>query len=418
MLENIKLSLQGIWGHKMRSLLTMLGIIIGIASIISIVSTIKGTNDQIKQNLVGAGTNTVTVTLYQSDGEYEMDYMGVPDGVPVISDQTMDRIRELDAVDGAARFVSRDYVTDKVFYQDTSYGGSLNGIDPEYLSVNSYQVQFGRGFVEKDYKEYRKVAVIDDKASKALFFGANPVGKQIMIGKDPYTIVGLVSRDAGSEPVINSMSDYQIYVGSSSGTLYIPIVQWPNVYQYDEPQKVSIRAKSTDDMPKVGKKAAEIINDTLSVKKDSKLAYKSNDMSEQAKKMQDLSNSTNMQLIWIASISLLVGGIGVMNIMLVSVTERTREIGLKKAIGARDSSILYQFLTEAGVLTSLGGIIGVIAGIVLAQVISKLTGTPSAISIPAILIAVIFSMVIGIVFGLLPAYKASRLDPIEALRRE
>lgn len=125
-----------------------------------------------------------------------------------------------------------------------------------------------------------------------------------------------------------------------------------------------------------------------------------------------------MQLIWIASISLLVGGIGVMNIMLVSVTERTREIGLKKAIGARDSNIMWQFLTEAGVLTSMGGVIGVVVGIAMAQIISQLTGTPSAVSIPAILVAVLFSVVIGVVFGLIPAIKASHLNPIDALRRE
>ena len=129
-------------------------------------------------------------------------------------------------------------------------------------------------------------------------------------------------------------------------------------------------------------------------------------------------SSSAAQLIWIASISLLVGGIGVMNIMLVSVTERTREIGLKKAIGARESRILFQFLTEAAVLTSFGGVLGVGAGIVLAQIISKLTGAPMAVSVPAIVVAVVFSMLIGVIFGLLPAVKAARLNPIDALRRE
>ncbi|MED9932290.1 MAG: FtsX-like permease family protein, partial [Catenibacillus sp.] len=148
------------------------------------------------------------------------------------------------------------------------------------------------------------------------------------------------------------------------------------------------------------------------------LKYKSKDILEKAKNLQNLSQSTNQQLIWIASISLLVGGIGVMNIMLVSVTERTREIGLKKAIGARNSIILGQFLTEAAVLTSLGGLLGVIVGIILAKVISSISATPVAISIPAIAASVIFSVVIGIIFGLLPSIKASKLNPIEALRHE
>ena len=139
---------------------------------------------------------------------------------------------------------------------------------------------------------------------------------------------------------------------------------------------------------------------------------------KQAQELQELNNATNQQLIWIASISLLVGGIGVMNIMLVSVTERTREIGLKKAIGAKKGRILWQFLTEAAVLTGLGGLLGVGAGIGMAELISNLTSAPVSISIPFILLAVLFSMAIGILFGLLPSVKASNLNPIDALRHE
>ena len=171
-------------------------------------------------------------------------------------------------------------------------------------------------------------------------------------------------------------------------------------------------------MTSVGKAASDLMNGTLSVARGSNISYKSEDLLKQAKDLQDLSNSTNQQLIWIASISLLVGGIGVMNIMLVSVTERTREIGLKKAIGAKKSRILWQFLTEAAVLTSLGGLLGVAGGILMASVISRIAKTPTAISIPASVIAVVFSMVIGVVFGLFPAVKAANLNPIEALRHE
>ena len=138
---------------------------------------------------------------------------------------------------------------------------------------------------------------------------------------------------------------------------------------------------------------------------------------EKAKGLQQISENTNRQLIWIASISLLVGGIGVMNIMLVSVTERTGEIGLKKAIGANKRRILAQFLTEAAVLTSIGGILGVFAGMILAKIISTISQTPLVISVPAVLISVLFSMAIGLIFGLLPSIKAANLSPIEALRR-
>lgn len=417
MVENIKLSFQGIWSHKMRSLLTMLGIIIGIAAIITIVSTIKGTNDQIKQNLIGAGTNTVTVQLYQGSEQYEMEYQSIPDGVPTITEKIRQEIEDLDVVEQAALFLERTYVMN-TYYQNTAFNGTIRGVDSHYLSANQYAVSFGRDFEEEDFSQFRKVVLMDKTAADTLFHEEQPVGKVIDIQGEPYTVIGLVTLPKSHEPVINSFQDYQLYAGNSSGIIFVPIVQWPNLYQYDEPEMVSLRATSTDDMTAAGSKAAEIINETLSVKQDSKLEYQSKDLTEQAKQLQDLKNSTNMQLIWIASISLLVGGIGVMNIMLVSVTERTREIGLKKAIGARDSSIMWQFLTEAGVLTSMGGIIGVVAGIGLAQIVSKLTGAPSAISLPAIIVSVVFSMVIGIVFGLLPAVKAAHLNPIEALRRE
>ena len=169
-------------------------------------------------------------------------------------------------------------------------------------------------------------------------------------------------------------------------------------------------------MSAAGKKTAEILNESI-VSATGDIKYKARDMMEKAKGLQQISESTNRQLLWIASISLLVGGIGVMNIMLVSVTERTGEIGLKKAIGANKRRILGQFLTEAAVLTSIGGILGVFAGVILSAVIAKMSGAPMVISVPAAALAVIFSTVIGLIFGLLPSVKAANLSPIEALRR-
>ncbi|MBQ9561931.1 MAG: FtsX-like permease family protein, partial [Lachnospiraceae bacterium] len=185
-------------------------------------------------------------------------------------------------------------------------------------------------------------------------------------------------------------------------------------------ETVVVRAVSTDDMTEAGRRASNLINDSLGLKTDDNAAlhYQSEDLLSQAADLQQLASSTNMMLVAIASISLLVGGIGVMNIMLVSVTERTREIGLKKAIGARRSRILGQFLTEASVLTTIGGLLGVGGGIVMAKLISSFMGIPTAVSMPAIIAATAFSMIIGLVFGLLPAVKASKLNPIEALRRE
>ena len=416
MLENMRLAFQGIWGHKLRSILTMLGIIIGIAAIITIVSTIKGTNEQIKENLIGAGNNVVTVQLNQGGYQYDMSWSSIPDGVRTITTETREELETIPGAQKVSLYTARNYA-DQVYYLNTQFNGNVFGIDENYLSVYGYQVKTGRGFTESDYQNFRKVVLVDTTAVKTLFGGENPVGEAIELQGDIFTVVGVVALSDSFAPTINSINDYWLYADTSSGSIYLPSAVWPTAYQFDEPQNVAIKVDNTDDMASVGKEAADILTERQIVNKDSDFDYRSQDMLEQAQQLQSMSESTNMQLVWIASISLIVGGIGVMNIMLVSVTERTSEIGLKKALGAKKRRIRMQFLTEAAVLTSLGGIIGVASGIGLAELISNMMQIPVSVSIPAILIAVVFSMVIGIVFGLVPAIKAANLNPIEALRR-
>ena len=416
MRENIGLAFQGIWGHKMRSVLTMLGIIIGIASIITIVSTIQGTNEQIKENLIGAGNNVVTVEPYQNGQQLDFSWNSVPQGIRQITEDTRQELEKISGAEKVSLYYSRNY-SQTLFYQNTQFNGKLYGIDENYLSVYGYQVKSGRGFTQGDFDNCRKVALVDTTAATSLFGGLDPVGKSLEIQNDVYIVTGVVAQSKEFAPVINSMKDYQLYANTSAGSVYVPSSVWPTVYQFEEPQNVAIKVENTDAMTMAGKEAADILTEKQIVNTDSKLDYRSQDMLEQAQQLQKMSQSTNSQLIWIASISLLVGGIGVMNIMLVSVTERTSEIGLKKAIGAKKKRILLQFLTESAVLTSLGGIIGVISGIVLAQLISKMMQIPVSISIPAIGVAVVFSTLIGVIFGLLPATKAANLNPIDALRR-
>ena len=417
MRENIGLAFQGIWGHKMRSVLTMLGIIIGIASIITIVSTIQGTNEQIKENLIGAGNNVVTVEPYQNSQRMDFSWNSVPQGIRQITEDTRQELEKISGVEKVSLYFSRSY-SQNLFYQNTQFTGKLYGIDQNFLSVYGYQVKSGRGFTQGDFDNCRKVALVDTTAATSLFGGLDPVGKSLEIQNDVYIVAGVVAQSKEFAPVINSMKDYQLYANTSAGSVYVPSSVWPTVAQFEEPQSVAIKVENTDAMTMAGKEAADILTEKQIVNTESKLDYRSQDMLEQAQQLQKMSQSTNSQLIWIASISLLVGGIGVMNIMLVSVTERTSEIGLKKAIGAKKKRILLQFLTESAVLTSLGGIIGVISGIVLAQLISKMMQIPVSISIPAIGVAVVFSTLIGVIFGMLPAYQAANLNPIEALRRE
>ncbi len=415
MFENIRLAFRGIWTHKLRSFLTMLGIIIGIAAIIAIVSTIEGTNQQIKENLIGSGSNTVDIQLYQNDWPMDLGYGDLPYGVQQIDKSVLSDIKDLAEVKSASRYLSRQ-VYDGVYYGNYMMsGGYVRGVETDYFATGNYTVKEGRLFDENDEKNFAKVCVVDEATVGDLLQNEEPLGKVIEIAGDSFVIVGVVRSRSTFEPVINSIEDYNTYNQDQSGTIFIPFASWPIAYRYDEPANVLVRANSTDEMTAAGKKSADLLNSVINPS-DTTIKYESKDLLEQAQQLQQLSSSTNSMLIWIAAISLLVGGIGVMNIMLVSVTERTAEIGLKKAIGARKSKIMWQFLTEAAVLTSMGGVLGVISGIGLAKLISIMSGTPVAISWPAAMIAVLFSMIIGIVFGILPSHQAANLNPIDALR--
>ncbi len=418
MLENISLAFQSIKSHKLRSFLTMLGIIIGIASIITIVSTIKGTNEQIKQSLIGSGNNAVRLRLCQDNSEYDLSWNPIPEGVVPITEDTRAELAGIEQVSDVSLYLTRQY-SDGIFYGDQAFNGTVIGTDQYYFTTCGLGLRAGRLFTQEDHTRCRKLCLLDMTAWSTLFAGADPVGKTLEMQGEAFTVIGIVDSTSSFEARIETVNDYYSFNNSSGGTIYIPVETWPILYRFDEPQHVAIRAESTDDMTSISQKAARLLTEKQVLPTaDSKLSYKGEDLMEQAEQLQQLSNSSNTQLLWIAGISLLVGGIGVMNIMLVTVTERTQEIGLKKALGARKKRILRQFLTEAGVLTGLGGLLGVAAGIVLAKSISSVLETPTAISIPAILIAVLFSMAIGIVFGLLPAVKAANLDPIAALRRE
>ncbi len=445
--ETLRASFQGIWAHKLRSFLTMLGVIIGIAAIIGIVSTIQGTNDQIMQNLIGSGNNNVTVSLKEGSDDYYMD-LGAPAGVYPVSDTQRKEILALEGVADASFYTGRSWESNIMRGDIALESGIMRGIDLHYLDTVGYQVYKGRPFLESDYTGFRKVALIDKVVAEKLFPNEEAVGGTFEIKGEPFVVAGIIQKAAGSGPVIQSFQDYLSYADEDYGVVMIPSSAWPIVYAFDEPENCVARAETVDDMSDIGKQIEVIMNRSVAgymgssamdvqaagdeeeseeegegeegtaSGSSSKIQYKAVDLLEKARNKQELASSTNNLLIWVASIALLVGGIGVMNIMLVSVSERTQEIGLKKALGARKKRILAQFLTESVLLTSIGGALGVVAGIILAQVIARMSETPVSISIPAIILGVVFSMAIGIVFGLIPSVKASNLNPIDALRRE
>ena len=430
MFENIRLSFQGIFSHKIRSFLTMLGIIIGIAAIIAIVSTIEGTREEIKNNLIGSGNNAVTVQLSQGEWPVDFSWTPLPDNVRVIPDKDKQRILDLKEVERCTFYRTRSNA-DSLFYMDQRIDSvTVFGIDEDYFETKGMDIAEGIGFTEQMYRDFSKVAIVDSNVARGTFPGESPVGKILDISGEPFRIIGVAVPRSGFEPTINSVEDYYTYNQSAGGMIFIPTADWGICFRYDEPQNCIVRAADTDSMTQAGKKTADILNENVRSVQNAggdpqsgdaeamPMEYKSESLLEQAKALQDLSKSTNSMLIWIASISLLVGGIGVMNIMLVSVTERTREIGLKKALGARKRRILAQFLTEAAVLTSIGGMIGVLSGIGLSKIIANIAQVPVSVSTSAIVISVVFSTVVGIVFGLIPSVKAANLNPIDALRYE
>ena len=416
MLDNFRISLHALWRHKLRSVLTMLGIVIGIGAIIAIVAMVNGTNEQIKRNLIGAGNNTVTVSLHEGETPIELGYYNLSGEISVPGTGLREKLMQEREIRGAAFFTERT-AYDNVFYKNLSLsGGKLFGIDEHYFNVLGLSVVRGRDFVEEDYEEFRKVAIIDTLAVTSLFQGLDPIGGIIEIMGEPFTVIGVVERRAQFEPEIETISDYYLYADRSAGSVFTTAAMWPAIYGFDEPVSVAVQAGSVDEMAAAGLLAAGVMNTALGIPGDSAIRYSGLNLSERARDLAGMSVAAETQLIWIACISLLVGGIGVMNIMLVSVTERSREIGLKLALGARKRRIMLQFLIESSVLTTLGGIIGVAAGYAFTLAAAGVTGAPIEFDAVVALLAIVFSSVVGLVFGIVPAAKAANQNPIDALR--
>ena len=286
MLENIRLAFQGIWSHMMRSFLTMLGIIIGIASIIAIVSTIKGTSEQIKEDLIGAGSNTVNIYLYDGDNQYDAEY-GNSSKAPILTDDVKEEVKDLDHVENATFYYNSTSAS--IYNNNNSLeGGSVYGIDVNYLATCGYIIQSGRGFVKDDYKNYNKVALIDDNAAQNLFPSQNPVGQTVEINQEPYTIVGVIRQDENYQPTINSIDEYYTYYQSIVGSVMIPDSCWPISFKFDVPQNVIVKADSTDTMSTVGNAAADALNNliaALNTGGNTTMKYKAEDIMEQVKNM-------------------------------------------------------------------------------------------------------------------------------------
>ncbi len=419
MLENIMLSFRGIRSHRMRSVLTMLGIIIGIASIIIIVSIIGGASAQLKDSMVGGDANTITVSLYEKDSlfmsmEYDPSQNGPISGVDKVSEEELDKIRQIPGVSGASAIYQHEYGSNEIKYLDKNAYAMVCGVNIDYFNIYGRVLTSGRLFTQRDFDNRSNVVILEDFAATTLFKNESALGKTVQIGNELFTVVGVVTRLTDYSEIEN-ISDYFSKVGFVNASVFIPTTSWNDAVGYDDIQSVVLQIDDPDQLVAASTLAAGILNDGLPT---NDYEFKSGSLTEDSEYLGEITSVASILLIGIASISLIVGGIGVMNIMLVSVTERTREIGLKKALGARRRVILGQFLTESVVLTSLGGVIGVLIGIGIAKLVGLIIQMPAVISISSIIISVAFSMGVGIIFGLVPSIKAANLNPIDALRYE
>ena len=417
--ENIALAVAGLRANKMRALLTMLGIIIGIGSVITIVTLGDAMTGAVMDVFNSLGANSIQIYINDKPDENgNIDWSRPYEDSDYISDEMIDAYKERFGSKVEALAVSESVGNGQAQNGRRQAQAQVIGVNDNALGIQNIDIVAGHDLNEREVGAGKYVAVISDAFVEDLFPNTTPqqaLGREVKLrvarGQYTFTVVGVYHFE------VNGMMAGM--VGSTTSNLFIPVSVAKEIADIDRGYSViQIKASSeVTDTVAFAQQSEDFLNRTF-YRDNNYVELMAMSMDSMLDQMTSTMDMMKVVVSVIAAISLLVGGIGVMNIMLVSVTERTQEIGLKKAIGARKKTILGQFLTEASVLTSIGGIIGVVTGIGLSKVVGKVTGSPTAISVPSIVIAVLFSTVIGVVFGLLPSVKAANLNPIDALRSE
>ena len=425
--ENVKLAFQALLANKMRALLTMLGIIIGIGAVIAIMTVSSSLTNSISDSFQEMGANNITVGLKQTSSTTETRSNGLKFGAAnrnsmvekedLITDDMLSELKTefSDKIDAIA--ISETVASGTVHDGSNTANISISGINSEYFSSDDVTLLAGRRLTSDDNTGKKKVIMISDKVVDQIFDGDSQkaLSQKIQVEIDgvyyQYYVVGVYKYESNNS--FSSSSDEDI-----TTTAYIPILTGKAQTHSDEGyQQFTVVTKSgIDSISTFATQIENFFAPYYSSNEDYKVSTTT--MESMTESMSDMIGTVSIAISFIAGISLLVGGIGVMNIMLVSITERTREIGTRKALGAKNSSIRFQFIIESMILCLIGGILGIFVGFLLGAIAASILGYSAAVPVAAILVAVGFSMVIGIFFGYYPANKAARMDPIEALRYE
>lgn len=400
--ESFLMAWASLIANKLRSLLTMLGIIIGVAAVIALVSIGNGVKQDIENSISSLGSNLLVVlpgaprTPGARSSQGSMKSLKISD---------YEAIAKLEGVKAASPMTNGSYV---VIYQNKNWTTSVAGVNSNFQDVNNWTMTSGRFFSDKNVQNRERVAVVGQTVVKNLFADEDPVGKEIRVKNIPFRVIGVL-KSKGNGTMGNDQDD----------TVLIPYTtSMERVEGIDYLRRVYVVAKDDGGIDRLQADIENLLRVRHNIKDTNLDDFNIQNMKSIMETVAQTTGTFTLFLGAVAAISLVVGGIGIMNIMLVSVTERTREIGVRKALGATYSVIVTQFLIEAVVISLMGGFIGIAFGIGASKVIGMVSGMSTVVSVPTIIMSFAFSMAIGLIFGIYPARKAAKLNPIDALHYE
>jgi len=406
LLASLRIALKALIVNKMRSALTMLGIIIGVGAVIAMIAVGSGAKARIAEQIASMGSNMLIVLSGSSTSG------GIRFGAGTVPTLNVDDAKAISNESPSVKYVAPSVTgIAQVVFGNQNWSTLVNGTTPEILEIREWPLASGRPFTQQEVDSAAKVCLLGETVVENLFGGIDPIGQIVRIKNIPFVVLGVLAskgQSAGGQD-----QDDTIFVPLTTAQKRLFGMQFPGMVRV-----IAVQAKGPDVMKEAENEIIELLRQRHRLQPNQDNDFTVRNLTEAMSSAEESARVMSLLLGAIASISLIVGGIGIMNIMLVSVTERTREIGIRIAIGAKGKDILLQFLIESLVLSLIGGIMGIGIGIAGTLILARFTQWPIFFSVKAILLAFLFASVVGVTFGFYPARKASRLNPIEALRYE